>query len=198
MDRLYTSVSTATWLLSKNITCVGTLQTRRVGIPEEIRSTQNREEYSSKVFWEKEKGDMSITSYVVPSSKGMKNVLVLSTMHPILGTTKDDGKQKPVVFKLYDFTKGGTDQMDQRIGIYSTKTKSSNWTRVAFSHVFDTACVNTSTVFALSYDLTLPNLDSFELLWKLVESLVLTLAQSRKINSLSTKTPSKAVTSDRH
>ena len=38
MDRLYTSVSIATWLLTKNITCVGTLQTRRVGIPEEICS----------------------------------------------------------------------------------------------------------------------------------------------------------------
>ena len=131
---------------------------------------------------------MSITSYVVPSSKGMKNVLVLSTMHPILGITKDDGKQKPVVFKLYDFTKGGTDQMDQWIGNYSTKTKSSKWTRVAFSYVLETARVNASTVFALSYDLTLQDLDSFELLWKLAESLVLPLAQSRNLNGLSTKT----------
>ena len=44
MDRLYTSVSIANWLLTKNITCVGTLQTQRVGIPEEIRSTKDREE----------------------------------------------------------------------------------------------------------------------------------------------------------
>ena len=93
MDRLYTSVSIANWLLTKNITCVGTLQTRRVGIPEEIRSTKDREEYSSKVFLEKEKGDLSITSYVVPSSKGKKNVLVLSTMRPLQGITKDDGKK---------------------------------------------------------------------------------------------------------
>ena len=123
MDCLYTSVSIANWPLT-NITCVGTLHTRRVGIPEEIRSTKDREEYSSKVFWEKEKGDLSITTYVVPSSKGKKNVLVLSTMRPLQGITKDDGKKKPAVFKLYDFTKGGTDQMDQQIGSYSTKTKS--------------------------------------------------------------------------
>ena len=76
------------------------------------------------MFWEKEKGDLSITSYVVPSSKGKKNVLVLSTMRPLQGITKDDGKKKQAVFQLYDCTKGGTDQMDQRIGSYSTKTKS--------------------------------------------------------------------------
>ena len=58
----------------------------------------------------------------------------------------------------------------------------------AFSYVLDTARVNASTVFALSYDLTLPDLDSFELLWKLAESLVLPLAQSRKMNGLSMKT----------
>ena len=61
---------------------------------------------------------MSITSYVVPSSKGMKNVLVLSTMRPILGITNDNGKQKPAVLNLYDFTQGGTDQMDKQIGNY--------------------------------------------------------------------------------
>ena len=35
MDRLYTSIPIAKWLLERNITCVGTLQTRRICIPEE-------------------------------------------------------------------------------------------------------------------------------------------------------------------
>lgn len=34
----------------------------------------------------------------------------------ILGVTKDDGKNKPAVFKLFDFAKGGTDIVDQRMG----------------------------------------------------------------------------------
>ena len=138
--------------------------------------------------WEKEKGDLSITSYVVPSSKGKKYVLVLSTMRPLQCITKDDGKKKPAVFNLYDFTKGGTDQMDQRIGSYSTKTKSPKWTRVAFAYILDTARVNASTVFSLSFDLTTSDLDSYELLWDLAESLVLPLAQIRRSNGLSVKT----------
>ena len=101
------------------MTCIGTLQTRRVGIPEEIKTTRGREELSTKVFWEKEKGDLSLTSYVVPTSQGVKNVLILATVRPLLGVTRDDGRDKPAVFLLYDFTKGGTDVMDQQIGQYT-------------------------------------------------------------------------------
>ena len=66
--------------------------------------------------------------------------------------------------------------MDQRIGSYSTKTKSPKWTRVAFAYVLDTAQVNASAVFSLSFNLT-SDLDLYELLWDLAGSLVLPLAQ---------------------
>ena len=36
MDYLYTSIQIAEWLLSKNTTCIGTMPTRRGGIPQEI------------------------------------------------------------------------------------------------------------------------------------------------------------------
>ena len=36
MDRLYTSIPLAEWLLERKITMVGTLQSNRKGIPEEI------------------------------------------------------------------------------------------------------------------------------------------------------------------
>ena len=75
-------------------------------IPDEVTSCKNREQYSSRVYWEKERGDLVITSYVVPTSKGQKNVLVLSTVEPLQGVTKDDGKTKPSIMKLYDFHKG--------------------------------------------------------------------------------------------
>ena len=32
----------------------------------------------------------------------------------MLRVTKDDGKEKPALYKLYDFTKGGTDIVDQK------------------------------------------------------------------------------------
>ena len=39
--------------------------------------------------------------------------IMLTTAKPILGVTKDDKKEKLGTYKLYDFTKGGTDIFDQ-------------------------------------------------------------------------------------
>ena len=45
----------------------------------------------------------------------------LSTMRPLMGITRDNGKQKPVIIKFYDFTKKGTDILDQKISKYLCK-----------------------------------------------------------------------------
>ena len=124
MDRLYTSINLAQWLLQKRMTCIGTMQQNRVGIPEDLKKTNDRELLSTRQLWEKTKSDLVLTSYVVSSSKGKKNVLVLSTTKPLQGVTRDDGCRKPAVIKLYDFTKGGTDNVDQRIAMYSTRVQS--------------------------------------------------------------------------
>ena len=48
---------------------------------------------------------LSLYLYVVNSkSLGKKSVLLLSTIQPILGTEKDDGKRKPANQNLYDYT----------------------------------------------------------------------------------------------
>lgn len=53
-------------------------------------------------------------SYVVKSkSSGLRNVLMLSSVEPLLGVTKDDKEFKPAIYKLYDLTKGGTDSVNQ-------------------------------------------------------------------------------------
>ena len=58
----------------------------------------------------------SLTSHVVKSkSKGKKNVMILSTKEIILAVTTDDGNTKPAIFKFYNFSKGGTDIVDQRL-----------------------------------------------------------------------------------
>ena len=46
MDRYYTSIPLAKRLYSKHITCVGTLQTNRKGLPKEIKETKGREKNS--------------------------------------------------------------------------------------------------------------------------------------------------------
>ena len=46
-DRLYTSISLENWLLERGITTVGTLNTNRIRIPDEIKQTKDREEFSA-------------------------------------------------------------------------------------------------------------------------------------------------------
>ena len=52
MDRLYTSISVANWLLERRITVVGTLMTNRIGILEELKYINDREIFSSTIHWE--------------------------------------------------------------------------------------------------------------------------------------------------
>ena len=98
MDRLYTSISTAKWLLEKNIISIGTLMSNRIGIPPTIKSVEGRDLLSSKVYWEEGNGDMVITLYVVNTSKGKKNILVFSTVRTLQGVFKDDDKFKPAIY----------------------------------------------------------------------------------------------------
>ena len=99
MERLYMSISTAEWLLSKGITTVGTIMSNRIGLPDAAKITAGSW-YSTRVFWEADKGDINLSSYCVLSpSTGKGNVLILSTVQPLLGVTTNDDKQKPAVYK---------------------------------------------------------------------------------------------------
>jgi len=177
-DRLYTSIPLALWLYQRNITCLGTMQVNRKGIPMEIKDVKQREPLSSEVYWQKD-GPLSLSSYVVKSSTGKKNVLMLSTLEPILGTTKDDKCHKLGLYKLYDFTKGGTDIVDQRMGFHTTKTKSRKWTSVMFAYMLDTARVNSSTIFALNLGKDPVKEKSFQYTHKLVMELVTPTIEKR-------------------
>ena len=80
-------------------------------------------EISNATFhFEKEKKNICLTSYIVKAkSKGKKYVVVLSTSRPLHGKAIDDGKEKAQIIKFYDFTKGGTDIVDQLNGYYTTR-----------------------------------------------------------------------------
>ena len=109
----------------------------RKGIPTEIKEIKEQEANSYEIYWEKNNGISNLHSYGVKTkSSGKRNVLLLSTVPPLLATTKDDNKSKPTIYKLYDFSKGGIDIIDQRMGFYSCKSKSKRWTMNAFSYVF--------------------------------------------------------------
>ena len=145
-DKYYTSLPCAEYLMRNNITTIGTMRSNRQGIPKEVKDTKAREKNSHEAYWDKRTGKVSLHSYAVNTkSKGERNIIVLSTYDPIFGTTKDE-KKKPAIIKVYDFTKGGVDIMDQRFGNYTTKPTTKKWHRVVFFYILDTARVNALTI----------------------------------------------------
>ena len=102
-----------------------TLQKGRSRIPSEPFDTPKREFFSAICHFKKEKKNICLTSYTVKiKSKGKKNVVALSTSRILHGKTIDDGKEKPQIIKFFDFTKGGTDIVDQLNDYYTTRSKS--------------------------------------------------------------------------
>ena len=186
MDRLYTSIPTTNWLLSREITVVGTLQSNRLGLPDELKNPKDWDEFQSTIHWEKGKGNIALCAYTTKSkSKGNKNVLVLSTVRPLLGVTKDDGKCKPTVIKFYDFTKGDTDVMDIKVAKYSCKALTHRWTMVHFYFLLDAIRCNTLSLFAVKHGKSLRAVDSFESCWDLVMNLVTPFISERPLTGLS-------------
>ena len=137
------------------------MQLNRKVIPDKLKENKNRELLSSEIYWDKN-SFLSISSYVVKTSKGKKNVILLSTAPPILDITKDNWKSKLGIYKVYDCRKGGTDIIDQRMGFYTCKPKSRKWAITVFSYVIDMPRVNSSTTFALLKNYNPCKQDSFE------------------------------------
>ena len=188
MDLLYTSVAIAKWLREKSITVIGTLMTNRIGIPDEVKAVRHSENFSTTVHFKEERKDMALCSYNVKTkSKGKKNVLMLTTMRPLLGITKDDGKNKPALYKLYDFTKGGDRHCGPKISYYTAKAKSSKWKMVAFYFILDTTRVNAQTILALKENKNPRKINSFEIGFDIVMSLVRPEMEKRPRNGKETK-----------
>lgn len=188
LDRLYTSLELFEWLQTQDIAAIGTIDSGRRGIPPEIKAVTEREESSYQVYWNKDNEKMTLNSYVVSTkSKGKKNVLLLSTVSPILGITKDDGVRKPAIYKLYDFTKGGTDIIDQRINFYTVHTKSRRWTVNALAYILDTARINSQTIYSIKTNEDPRTSSSLTFGWNLAKALCTPQIERRKAGASFTK-----------
>ena len=85
-----------------------------------------------------------------PSQRAKKNnVTVLSTSRPLHRKTIDDGKEKPQIIKFHDFTKRGTDIIDQLSDYYNTRAKSCQWVMVALYYMLETFRVDGKTYLLL-------------------------------------------------
>lgn len=118
---------------------------------------------------------LHLNSYVVKKKSGKKNILVLNTTN-VAHYCTDDDKEKPLTYKVYDYTKGGVDIPDQHMGSYTTKSKTRKWTLVAHAYILDIVRVNAQTI-ATANGATVKS--SFEFAWELVLALAKPHMQSR-------------------
>ena len=79
-------------------------------------------------------------------------------------------KEKPLSCKIYDYTKGGIDIPNQRMGSYTTKYKTRKWTSVALPYVLDMARINSQAIYVISN--AKEDVDNFEFGWELMKVLV--------------------------
>ena len=180
MDRLYTSISLANWLLGRKITCVGTLNHNCQGIPTELKNTSEKH-----IHYESVKKDLCFLPYPVKTkSSGKKNVFLLSTMRPLNGITSDDNKQKPGTYRFHDLTKGGTDIVDQRNDYYSVRSLRTRWDFGAFYYILDTTRVNSKTLFCIKKGLDVKEENTFDLAFELAKTLTYPFTDQRRINGL--------------
>ena len=126
---------------------------------------------------------------------------MLPTMDIPLGTTKDDDKKKMALYKLYDFSMGGTDAIDKkkkkknaidyRCARYSCEPKSRRWTMVAWCYTLDMSRCNAQSIFALNTGKDPLSVDSLSLGLDIVDALVKAFISSRKLHGLQAPTIKK-------
>ena len=89
------------------MTVVGTMRSHRADIPKEMKETKSRGSPSTLYAYSTDIKSV-LVSYVIKTKSGIKNLLVLSSMHRNVLTTTDERK-KPHVITFYDRAKGGVD-----------------------------------------------------------------------------------------
>ena len=185
MDRYFTSLPVAEYLLENDITVVGTLRSHRIGLPKELTEVKDRDDLSVKYAFT-EDGNIMLVSYVVKKKSGKRNILMLTTMHKSVKITRDSRK-KPNVITLYDGTKSGVDVMDMISSNLSTRIQSRRWPLNALAFVLDTARSNAQTI--LKDNNNDGNRSSFQFAWEIGESLIRPHILSRYKNPVGLQVP---------
>ena len=139
------------------------MNTTHIGVPDELKKAEGRDKFSGTCHFEKVK----------------KNVLLLTTMRPLHKKTKDDRKEKPAIYKLYDFTKAGTDIVDQMNDCYTTRAKTLRWSTLGFYYMLDTIRVNSKSLWCIKHGKDPKKANTFDVGLDLAHSLVMPFIQQR-------------------
>ena len=120
-DRLSTGVIIV-HKLDRGITLVKTWYSNPKWFLEEPKAVSGNK-FLSTIFYQIDDANKSVSnknvllvcSYVTKRKSGKQNQVVLLNITYQLKGTIDDSVRRPVLLKLYHFTKGGTDVIDQRL-----------------------------------------------------------------------------------
>ena len=105
-------------------------------------------------------------------------------MRPLPGATRDDGYHKPAIIKLYDFTKGGNDIVEQLNNYHTCRYRTFRWDVVALLYMLHTIRVNSKTIWCIKQDLDVRKFKSFDFTLEGAMQLIKTFIRSRNINGL--------------
>ena len=106
-------------------------------------------------------------------------------MRPMDACTNNDDKFKPKIFKFYDFTKGGTDIVDQMNDFFTTRAKSNRWAMVVLYYMLNTTRVNSKTLHCMKNKIDIRKHKTFDFTWQLANELCTRQVSRRSTNGLS-------------
>lgn len=142
-DNLFTSVALAEELLSHHLTYVGTVRKNKQDIPPDMQQNPGKQEYSSMFGFS---GQLTLVSYVPKKNRA---VILLSSMHH--DTAIEGEMKKPEIINHYNSHKGGVDNLDHLVGIYSVKRKCNRWPMVLFFNMVDVAAVASYVIWLCNF-----------------------------------------------
>nr|XP_020473182.1 LOW QUALITY PROTEIN: piggyBac transposable element-derived protein 4-like [Monopterus albus] len=134
-DNFFTSFGLAEELLKKKLSLVGTIQRNKPELPLQLLQTKGRAMHSSTFTFTR---THTVVSYIPRQSR---NVLLLSTKHRALHVNEEP-KRKPVIVQDYNRCKGGVDNLDKVVSMYSCRRRVNQWPLALFHNLLDISLYN--------------------------------------------------------
>ena len=121
----------------------GTVRKNKQDIPPDMQQNPGKHEYSSMFGFA---GQLTLVSYVPKKNRA---VILLSSMHH--DTAIEGEMKKPEIINHYNSHKGGVDNLDHLVGIYSVKRKCNRWPKVLFFNMVDVAAVASYVIWLCNF-----------------------------------------------
>lgn len=137
-DNWFTSVALVDFLKSKSLSYVGTMKKNRIGIPSELKQTEERPVSSSFFVF---RDNSTMVSFV---PKKNKNVILISSLHH--DDVVNEENSKPEIILHYNKTKSGVDCVDKLCATYNVARNTRRWTMVVFFALLNIGGINALVV----------------------------------------------------